>query len=178
MQNLTCPVPSNINPLTSNGFMFSINKYPDISFFCQEANIPDLTLPSADADNPFVVVPIPGEKLSFGDLQIQFLIDENMANYLALHNWMIGLGFPKSRTQYANFINSHTDVMNTNPNTAAYSNATLQVLTNSNNSSQIITFVDLFPVSLASVQLQSNQSDVIYIAGSATFKYTYYTFEI
>jgi len=41
---LSCPIPSNINPLSPNGFLFNILKLPNLSFFCQSVNLPGITL--------------------------------------------------------------------------------------------------------------------------------------
>lgn len=176
MQPLTCPIPANINPLQSNGFLFGIQKLPEISFFCQEANLPELTLPTADMASPLVDMPLPGDKPNFGELSITFLIDEEMINYVAIHNWLIGLGFPESHEQYANFISARTDQLNQNPLVAGYSDGTLQILGASNKAVRTIRFVDLVPTSLNSLQLQSTTSETTYLAGNATFRYTLYKF--
>ena len=144
MQTLTCPIPSNINPLQSNGFMFGIKKLPEISYFCQEVVLPSLDLPSSQMDTPLSRVPMPGDKLDFGDLSLTFLIDEEMINYLALHNWLIGLGFPETREQFAEFTSGQA------PSMASVSDAVLQILSSSNNTIKTIRFVDLFPISLFS----------------------------
>lgn len=177
MQPLTCPIPANINPLQSNGFLFGIQKLPEISFFCQEATLPDLQAPSAEIETPLVVVPIPGEKLSFGDLAITFLIDEGMHNYVAVHNWMVGLGFPESHEQYKNFISSRTNELNRNELLSGYSDGTLQILNSTNNPTRTVRFVDLFPTSLQQLTLQSTTQDTTYLAATATFRYTTYRFE-
>jgi hypothetical protein len=123
-----------------------------------------------------VNAPVPGEKLSFGELSIQFLIDENMANYVAVHNWLVGLGFPQSHDQYKNFISTRTSSLDNNELLAGYSDGTLQILNSSNNPSRSIFFVDMFPTSLSQIQLQSTVTDTTYLAANATFGYTYYTF--
>ena len=174
MPTLSCPIPSNLNPLQSNGFMFAINKLPSVSFFCQEANLPGLTLPPAEVSSVFIDYPIPGEKLVFDDLQITFLIDENMENFMAIYNWMVGLGFPKLHEQYKQFVNSND--INPNELVAGYSDGVLQILNSSNNPIRTATFRDLFPTSLQSLQLQSTTNDTTYLAGNATFKYTLYEF--
>lgn len=171
MQTLTCPVPANINPLQSNGFMFGIQKLPEINYFCQEVTLPSLDLPAGSIDTPLSTIPEPGDKLSFGDLVLTFLIDEDMMNYVALHNWLIGLGFPESHIQYEQFINGEK------PAIAAVSDGVLQILSSSNNTIRTIRFVDMFPTSLSQVTLQSTTNDTTYIAATATFKYTYYRFE-
>jgi len=176
MQPLTCPIPSNINPLQSNGFLFGVNKLPEISFFCQEATLPELTLPSADMESPLTMMSLAGDKLTFGELSVTFLIDEEMINYVAIHNWLVGLGFPESHEQYQNFISNRTDQLNISPLVSGYSDGTLQILGSSNKAVRTIQFVDLVPTSLSSIQLQSTTSETTYLAGSASFRYTLYKF--
>jgi len=52
---LTCPIPSNINPLSPNGFQFSIAKLPDLTYFAQQVTIPGISLPAFEANNPFAI---------------------------------------------------------------------------------------------------------------------------
>lgn len=174
MQTLTCPIPQNINPLQSNGFLFAINKLPELQYFCQEANIPSIDLPSPEMPTPLVNAPIPGEKLQFGDLNITFMIDEEMRNYIAIHEWMIGLGFPRSHQQYRDFLSR--DNMARTELSKGYSDGVLQILNSSNHANRTIVFRDIFPVSLQSLQMQSTSTDTIYLVGNATFKYTLYEF--
>lgn len=174
MQPLTCPFPSNINPLQSNGFMFAISKLPEVTYFCQEAVLPSLSLPVAEISSPLVNYPIPGEKLTFGELEITFLIDEEMVNYKAVHDWMVGLGFPRQREQYRNFLNK--DSIAISELSKGYSDATLQILSSANNPIRTIMFKDVFPTNLSSIQLQSTADSTIYLAGNATFMYTVYEF--
>ena len=35
-----------------------------------------------------------GDDLTFDNLEITFLVDEKLANYIELHNWLVGIGFP------------------------------------------------------------------------------------
>lgn len=177
MRTLTCPVPSNINPLQSNGFLFGIQKLPEISFFCQEANLPELTLPAAEMPTPLSNVFIPGDKPQFGELNITFLIDENMINYLAVHNWLVGMGFPEGWQQYEDFINERMNAVTSSPAAAAVSDGILQILNSSNNPVKTIRFVDMFPTALASLQLTTTSSETVYLAGTASFSYSYYKFE-
>jgi hypothetical protein len=177
MQPLTCPIPSNINPLQTNGFLFAVQKLPEISFFCQEVTIPDLQLPMAETNTPLTNIRLPGDKPTFGDLTVNFLVDHEMNNFVAVHNWLIGMGFPESTDQYGNFIESRTDTLNRNEFSAAVSDGVLQVLGASNKAVRTIRFVDLFPVSLSSLTLTTTAGDTQYLAGVASFGYTYYKFE-
>lgn len=177
MLPLTCPIPSNINPLQSNGFMFSVNKLPEIAFFCQEVSIPAIQLPSADIESPLVLAPIPGEKMTFNDLSVTFMIDENMINYVAVYDWIVGLGFQESHSQYRALMQERIGSLARNELVAGYSDGTLSILNSSNNPIRTVRFVDMYPTSLSSVQLQSTTTDTTYLAGVVDFKYTYYYFD-
>lgn len=168
--------PNNINALSPNGFTFSISKLPNVSFFCQRVMIPSISLASVDRATPFINTPIPGEIMSFTELNIQFLIDDKMENYKAIYNWMTALGFPEDHKQYSNYINSQAS--NVYSELARnYSDATVGILDAKNNITNAFKFYDLFPVSLDPIQMESTAMDVNYVIGSATFKYTYFTID-
>jgi hypothetical protein len=156
--------------------MFNVTKLPELKFFCQEVNLPDLTAPAAEYGTPMVSVPVPGDKLSFGELSVTFMVDEDMSNFIAVHNWMIGLGFPESHEQYANFIGSQSDDISYTPALSGYSDGILQILNSSNTAIRSINFVDLFPTSLSQLTMQSTTSETSYIMAQASFRYTYYKF--
>lgn len=177
MQPLTCPIPENINPLQSNGFVFNIQKLPDLSFFCQEANIPELMLPLTEAASPLVNARLPGDKPLYGDLSVTFMVDEQMNNYVAIHNWLVGMGFPEDWIQYTEYLDNRKNEAVISDMAALFSDATLSILNSTNNVVRTIRFVDVFPTSLTSLVMTSTNSDTQYLAGTATFGYTYYKFE-
>ena len=103
-RTLTCPLPSSINPLSPNGYMFTLQRLPELSYFCQEVSLPAITLPEATQLNPFSKIPLSGDQIDFDTLRVQFLIDEKMENYKAIHDWIVGLGFPENNSQYTQYI--------------------------------------------------------------------------
>lgn len=169
---ITCPFPSNINPLSPNGFMFNIQKLPNLSFFCQSVNLPGITLGAPEFGNPFNVAPIPGETLTYDQLTVQFLVDEQMANYTSIYNWIVALGFPESYDQYIQF--SEYDTTNYSELAKNYSDATLQILTGNNSVAKSVQFIDMFPIGLDSLQFSGANNDVQYLIGNATFRYGFY----
>ena len=175
MTTLTCPIPSNLTPLSPNGFQFTVQKLPSLSFFCQQVILPGLTLGAPEFGNPFANKPIPGESLTYDQLQVQFLVDENMDNYKAIYNWIIGLGFPQSYQQYINF-KSQDEINSINELSTNYSDGTLQILGSNNKIVQEVQFYDMFPVTIDSLMFQSTNQDVNYLVGNATFRYGYYKF--
>ena len=172
---LTCPVPENINPLSPNGYMFSLEKLPSLSFFCQEVTLPSLTLPEATQLNPFTKISLAGDQLEFDSLRVQFLVDEKMENYKAIHYWLISLGFPENHEQYKNYMET-VSIPGLSEVARSSSDATLTILGNTNNPVQTIQFNDCIPESLESLTFISTNQDVQYLIGSVTFKYTNYKF--
>lgn len=172
---ITCPLPQNINPLSPNGFRFNILKLPGVSFFAQSVNLPGISLGEPEFANPFSKQPIPGESLTFDQLQVQFIIDEDMANYLSIHNWIIALGFPQNYEQYAKFI-AESDKLATTELAKNYSDAILQILGSNNQPVQTVQFVDMFPISIETLVFDSRNTDVHYLVGNVIFKFGYYKF--
>ena len=176
MSTLTCPLPSNINPLSPNGFLFNITKLPDVNFFSQQVNIPSVSLGAPEQGTPFLMVPLPGEMLTFGSLELQFIVDEDMKNYTAIFNWMKGLGFPHDYAQYTDFQKQDTMGFTRSELSKNMSDGVLQILNSSNNVISSIQFRDIFPVNLESLTFLSTSQDVQYLTGSATFRFSYYEF--
>jgi hypothetical protein len=167
--------PVNTNPLNPNGYRFSIQKLPDLTYFSQQVNLPGITLGDPEFANPFASVPIPGDRLTYDSLTLEFIVDTDMTNYMAVYNWIVALGFPQSYLQYVNLTNQ--DQINTlNELATNYSDATLQILNSSNLVSKTVHFIDIFPTSLESLTFQSTSNDVNYLVGRATFRFSYYEF--
>lgn len=169
----TLHLPENINPLSPNGFSFSITKLPNVSFFCQRVTLPNISLAAIDQMNPFSNRPIPGEIMTFSELSVQFLIDEELKNYTSIFNWMVALGFPESHDQYKNFVNTQQETVYTEL-ARNYSDATLGILDSHNTTVKNFVFYDLFPISLDAIQFESTAMDVNYVLGNATFRYSYF----
>lgn len=175
LERLTCPFPENINPLTSGGFMLSIQKFPEAKFWCTQANLPGLTLPEAPFATRFNQVPTPGDTLTFDSLEVRFLIDADMGNYKKVWNWIYSLGFPDNNTDFSNFVNSDTRGVRGNY-AKTVSDGALTILNNSNVAIETVQFIDLWPTSITSLQLQSDNSDTVYLACDATFRFSHWKF--
>lgn len=175
MKTLTCPIPETISPLSPNGYLFSLARIPTATYFCQEVNLPDVTLGTTISATRFSDYPVPGDKMEFGQLNVQFLVDERMHNYKEIFNWLQGLGFPESNKQFANQIEAAPigDISNSQK---VVSDATLVILGNTNNPIQTVQFIDCFPEALSSLTFVSTAQDVQYLIGNATFRYSYYKF--
>lgn len=174
--------PSTYDYLRPNAFRFSVKDLPHVSYTCQSANLPSLTLGFAQQPTPFLDINTIGDKMEFGDFTIRFIINEDMSNYVELFNWLVALGFPKSYNQYSNYIGQKSNrfpyVKNDrgNSDVAAYSDATLTILDSTNTPKTDIVFNDIFPVSLEALDFDIASASVDYFVGITSFRYK--TFEI
>ena len=83
----------NRNYLSGIGFKFNLAKHPKVDFFSTSARIPEVNLALAVQPTYLKDIDIPGEKLTYGDFTLKFLVDENMENYMTVYNWLVGLVF-------------------------------------------------------------------------------------
>ena len=161
----------NRNFLSPVGFKFTLSKFPKVTFFSNTARIPDITLGTAIQSTYLKDIDVPGEKLTYGDLNVRFLVDENLENYMRIHNWLTGLGFPDSAQQ---FLDKTTDEDNIRDNLEQFSDGSLHILNSNFKDIAIVKFKDLFPIYLTSLEFDATESDVNYFTADVTFKYTIY----
>ena len=187
--NVQTRQPAKLDYASPIQFRFKCTKLPEVEFTCQTANIPGISLGSATQPTPLVDIPIPGDKISFQSLDINFLVDENLNNYKEIHDWLIGIGFPQNYTQFQNLQTEGSDRFpGSTRSTAAtgtstpqplseggtYSDATLTVLNSKNIAKTEIRFQNIYPTSLGSLSYDVKLTDVDYLQASVSFAYMYY----
>ena len=156
--------PSDINFLSPLGYKLQIKKTPNVNYFVQGVSLPSVSLGTADADTPFIKIPFPGTKLTFGNLSVTFKVDENMQNYVELYDWLKAIGFPDNFAQYTNIAGAALA-----SGDGVFSDITLIALTSQMQPNIEITFQDCFPVDLSGLEFDSTSGDVQYITATATF---------
>ena len=161
----------NRNFLAPVGFKFTLAKYPKVDFFSNSARIPELSLGTAVQPSYLKDIDIPGEKLTYGDLTIRFLVDENMENYMAVHNWLKGVGFPETPQQFKDQI---TDDDGIRDEKAVFSDGSLHILNSNFQDVAIVKFQDLFPVGLTSLEFDATETDINYFTAEVSMRYTVY----
>ena len=161
----------NRNFLAPVGFKFTLAKYPKVSFFSNSARIPELSLGTATQPSYLKDIDIPGEKLTYGDLTIRFLVDENMQNYMAMHNWLKGIGFPETPQQFAD---QTTNADGVRDEKEVFSDGSLHILNSNFKDVAIVKFSDLFPVGLTSLEFDATETDINYFTAEAVMRYTVY----
>lgn len=164
MRLIRQPTKHSVNPLNSNGFQFNILKIPEVSYFSQSVQLPDISLPSVTVASSSVAVHLTGDTPEFGQFTLTFMVDEDMSNYLAIYYWMIG----------SSFVDIMPEGFTGMTKLEEYSDATLHVLDSSNNIVRVFEFHDLRPNSLGGFAFETTNPETTYITCTATFDYTYF----
>jgi hypothetical protein len=156
--------PQYLNPLLPTYYRFSIARLPKVSFFCQNASLPTITMSEVIMPTPFVQISRPS-KMEFDELSIGFVVDENMGNWLEIYNWM------RSVTNVENYDEFR-------PTNTHVSTANLIILNSKKNPKLNVTFNDIYPRSLTSIDFSSSVIDPEPFVATCTFKYRSYEIEV
>jgi hypothetical protein len=145
-----------------------------VSFLCNAATVPGLQLGNAKQSTYLKDIPIPGDKIIYDDLQVRFLVDEDMENYLQLYKWITGLGYPESLDQFSQLKENDRFFPSSDPRDPynERSDATLQVLNSNFNSSVSFGFRDMYPTNLSPIPFDATFESQTYFTASCNFKYT------
>jgi hypothetical protein len=166
--------PQNLNPMSPNGFQLTIQKLPELIYFSQSVNLPGISLPHIPLETMFSTLKITGTTIEFETLNVEFMVDESMANYMIIYNWLIAMGYPQNFDQYITFQNTDTRGIVTDL-AKNYSDGTLLILGPNNAVVKSITYVDLIPISLSGLTFATTNDDVPYLTATASFEYNYFT---
>lgn len=161
--------PSNPNFLSRAGFKFIVQRAPHLNFFVQKINLPTISIERAIQPNPFVSIHHSGDHIQYDPLTVTFRVDENMNNWLAMYNWMKGLGFPEHFGQYGEL--AAQDKM---AGGNIKSDVKLFILTSHRNAQIEINFRDAQPFMLSGIDFDSTLDNVDYFEASVSFSYTLY----
>ena len=74
----------NTDLLQSSKFIFTIPRLAEVQFFCQAANIPGVNTQSTVQLSPFKDMSVPGDKMEYEDLNVEFLLDEELKSWSSI----------------------------------------------------------------------------------------------
>ncbi len=145
----------NFNMLSPTGFRLTIEAptFSNLEYFITTVNLPTVNLPEVSAGYKNYQGFVAGDTLTYDAIDIQFLIDEDMKNYVEVFNWM------KS---------------NANDNTSTKHDIILTILSSHNNLNKQIRFVRAIPTSLGGAEFTTQATDIEYLQGTISFRYDYF----
>ena len=162
--------PSNPNFLHPNKFQLNFSRTPNVQYFCQSINVPGISIGDAVYTTPVLDMYFPGEKPTYDMLSVTFYVDEDLKTWKEIHDWIRALNVPRNENKLKKL----------NPNSIVrpeYSDATITVLTSSNNPNIVFKFRDVFPLSLSTFMLSTAESPTSIITADVTFRFLYYDIE-
>ena len=161
--------PINTSFLSPIGFKFTLNNFPAVNYFCQSATLPGVSISSIEVATALKSIQFSGDEVTFEELSIKFIVDENMKNWLSMYDWITRLGFatPEDQVEYKKL--QVAGELTTD--------ATLTVLTSNMNPQLNFRFHECFPLSLSSIAFDSGGTDIDYVTADVNFQYDSYTVE-
>lgn len=153
------------NPLLANYYELTLDRIPNIVYFCQSVNLPGLAAGVTEQPTIFAYpVKLAVGSVSFEDFSITFKVDENLNNWKEIYNWI------RETTNY----NTNTNKLNYKEH---WSDATL-LITNSSYKPKIkVTFNKIFPIALTGIQFSSVLPESTEVSATVQFGFTDYLIE-
>lgn len=152
---------SNRNYLSPVGFKLVLEKFRGVDFFCQRVNLPDVSMPFTEVPTRFRQFPIvAGGGVTYGDLTVSFIVDEELINWKEIYNWIRSNGCSEEHMEQKE---------------PEYCNGQVLIYTSSYNVNHVINFENLFPISISEMTFDASSNDIEYFTAQVTFKYTGYT---
>lgn len=149
-----------------------VKKLPNTNFFVQSCNLPGITLNETEGmPTPFVRLPIPGDHMTFNELQVSFRVDEDFQNYLELYNWVRELGFPETFQQANTVYQTSNNIISNAGGTGVFSDATLMILNSAMQPNIEVQFKQMVIIGLSDLQFDSRMTDIDYVECTAQFRY-------
>jgi len=189
-ESATSRQPREFNYSQSNQFKVYLGLFPKTEWFVVRANIPSVTLGQAVQATRLIDMPVVGDKLTYDQFYMTFIVDEKLENYMELHNWMINIGFPQNYSQFDSLIRpdgTTRPVGKTSDSRIAgfgkvsdrdlYSDITMFILSSKNNPVAKVKMYESFPVSITNIEYSQQESDTTYAECTATFAYSFFTLE-
>lgn len=156
---------TNINYLQPTGFKIVMDRFhfPNLIFFATSVLHPNMSLAATPLPYRRVTAQMPGDKLTFGELTCNIIMDEEMNAYKEMYDWMESL----------------VETPNRKPGTKEYTqrptsaDVSVIALTSHNNKTKEIKYIDALPTSLGDVSFETVAGDQ-YITFPVSFTFTYF----
>jgi hypothetical protein len=159
--------PTDPNFLASNYYFFSVTRIPNLTYSVQSANLPSIGMGVINQPSNLGLPPkIPATNYSFGELEVSFLVNAQMTNWLEIYNWMKGIGNLKDDTTNLNYDPASTS--------GVFSDGTLLVTNSAYKPILQASFKYLFPKSLGDISFNTQTTTNEPVKCSVTFAYSYY----
>jgi hypothetical protein len=162
--------PDTIDQLSPIGFRLGLEKNPNMTFWVTDCVLPGISTDGIRvATGRHAAMVVPGDTLVFEDFSATFIVDEKMANWQEIQQWLYALTSARTTRDYKNLRKEKPD--------GETSDIHLTILTNKENAQIRVKFHDAFPIALTPIQFDTKATETDPIAATVTFGFTTYTLE-
>jgi hypothetical protein len=156
---------TNKNYLQPTGFKLVISGdgYKNLSYFAQSVTHPGSSVnPTELPTQRITSVPLAGDKITYGELAVEIMLDEDIVAYKEMQNWLERI----VNQGQDNAIGSEGTTRST------YADITLIIMSSHNNKNVQIKYFDALPTNVSPITLSSNVSDITYPTFSVNFRFS------
>ena len=133
-------------------------KFKNVEYNVQTVSLPEISTGEAITEHAFSSLGVRPDKLRFSNLDITFLIDEDMVNYKEIYDWL-----------------HYCVTAEDNENTMR--DMSLVIIDSKNNATKNVKFVNAHPISLSGIPFDATVSDRSPMAANVSFRIDYYIVE-
>jgi len=170
--------PDNENLLQTTGFRFVLSKAPEVVYFCQNVQVPTISVGVTDVFSKHPTIHFADPKLTYEPLNITFLVNEDMGNWMEIYNWMRSFTIHDEKIQPRSWQELKTDPRKAGDPADYQVDGTLVILNSNSRPQASVTFKDIFPSTLGELELNATDGDATQVTCTATFQYRDYFVEI
>ena len=169
---MTLQLPQNTNFLNPQNFKLVLKRAPLLEFFAIAVRLPDLMLMSVDIGTQFVPIKTTETHVSYSQMTVQFLVDEQLNNYNEIYDWINRRGFPVDYNQYRSISSQKQE-------SGRWLDSDISVLVENSNHKAVgeFTLIDAHPTSLSGIQLNTTDNDIRPASATVVFDFTRLTFD-
>lgn len=163
---------SNINYLQPTAFKLVIDrkKFGNLEYFAQTISHPSVSMNTAPLPYKRANIHMAADKLTFGSLSANIILDENMAAYTEMYDWAKRLveNVNTTKVDARNRYVSEGDIYTTAVD------ITVSILSSHNNMTKRIRYVDCVLTDIGDINFQSTSADIQYLTFPVTFEFSYF----
>ena len=179
----------------SNQFKVYLPIFPLTEWFVVNCNIPGVTMGQGVVPTPLTDVPFIGDKLTYDQFSMTFMVDEKLKNFIELHDWLVNMAAPQKNQQfmartsdyvidsgqrtkfYTDIEGVSTEMSGNTSDRELYCDIQIFILSSKNNPVTKFTLQNAFPVSLSALDYSIQDADTNYIQCNVSFAFPFYTIE-
>ncbi len=155
--------PNNQNYIYPTYFKFVLSALPKLEYFITKVNLPSFGYDSAlEQNNRFTTIRHPANKVRFEDVELSFLVDEDMTNWLEISNWI----------RRSSVVDDHLDILDNTKD--HFCEGTLMITNSAMQPNVEVTFRNMFPISISGFEFDSTVTELTPWTATVRFAYDFY----